>query len=425
MIMRDTSVSGRYRLLESTRHFALAQLRDSGDEREARARHAAHMLKVFSAALDTWEVVPDWQWIAAFQPDTDNLRSALEWSEAEANWPIHVGLAGCSYRFWIQNQLPAEGLAFAQAAWAHVHEASDEQAAILGLGLSELYRLYRLDYRSLDHLKLAKAQYGAGDDIMKRVQTLMLEGWSHTILLNPDLARAAFAKMDELVPAMPTSKLKARALVLGAVHRWLAGDKLLGRTKLEAGLAMHIATGNTRGYWKSVMLSAEIMHQMGDTREAIDLVLRVLPELRLYANAQEHAGQIDNLCVYYMAIGDYEAARPLGGGMRRAHATRRCKCHVVHPAKRSGAPGSRWRFRAGSPAPRFCRCRLRQLGGWQTGYRGQAARKSHRVTRCRRYAGRAAGHPPGAGRRAKHVRGRSTRWHGAQGFLRNEPARRA
>jgi hypothetical protein len=74
---------------------------------------------------------------------------------------------------------------------------------------------------------------------------------------------------------------------------------------------MHIATGNTRGYWKSVMLSAEIMHQMGDTREAIDLVLRVLPELRLYANAQEHAGQIDNLCVYYMAIGDYEAARPL------------------------------------------------------------------------------------------------------------------
>jgi hypothetical protein len=59
------------------------------------------------------------------------------------------------------------------------------------------------------------------------------------------------------------------------------------------------------------MLSAEIMHQEGDTREAIDLVLRVLPDLRLYANAQEHAGQIDNLCVYYMSIDDYEAARPL------------------------------------------------------------------------------------------------------------------
>jgi hypothetical protein len=174
-----------------------------------------------------------------------------------------------------------------------------------------LYRLYRLDYRSLDHLKVATAHYGTRDDKMKQVQTLMLEGWSQTILLNEDMARVAFTRMDELAPLMPQSKLKARALVLGAVHRWLAGDKLMGRTKLEAGLAMHIASGNTRGYWKAVMLSAEIMHQMGDTRDAIDLVLRVLPELRLYANAQEHAGQVDNLCVYYMAIDDYEAARPL------------------------------------------------------------------------------------------------------------------
>lgn len=311
MIVRDGSRSGRYRLLESTRHFALAQLGDTADEKVARARHAEHMLKLFGAALDAWEVVQDRQWIAALQPDTDNLRSALEWSGAEANWPVHVGLAGCSYRFWIQNQLPGEGLALAEAAWAHVHDAPEAHAAILGLGLAELYRLFRLDFRSLDHLKVATEHYGAGEDMMKRVQTLMLEGWSHTILLNPELARAAFTRMDELAPSMPVSKLKARALVLGAVHRLLAGDKLMGRTKLEAGLAMHIATGNTRGYWKSVMLSAEIMHQVGDTQDAIGLVLRVLPELRLYANAQEHAGQIDNLCVYYMAIDDYEAARPL------------------------------------------------------------------------------------------------------------------
>jgi hypothetical protein len=59
------------------------------------------------------------------------------------------------------------------------------------------------------------------------------------------------------------------------------------------------------------MLSAEIMHQMGDTNDAIDLVLRVVPDLRLHANAQEHAGQLDNLCVYFMSIDDYEAARPL------------------------------------------------------------------------------------------------------------------
>jgi hypothetical protein len=126
-----------------------------------------------------------------------------------------------------------------------------------------------------------------------------------------NLTFGPYTLVEHQAANIPSSKLKARALVLGAVHLWLAGDKLVGRNKLEAGLAMHVATGNTRDYWKSIMLSAEIMHQMGDTRDGIDLALRVLPELRLYANPQEHAGQVDNLCVYYMSIDDYEAARPL------------------------------------------------------------------------------------------------------------------
>ncbi|MGB3339787.1 MAG: winged helix-turn-helix domain-containing protein [Devosia sp.] len=311
MIVRDGPAATRYRLLESTRHFALARLRDNGAEHVTRRRHAEHMLKVFGAALDRWEVIPDRQWLAALQPDTDNLRSALEWTRSQADWPVHVGLASCSYRFWIENQLPGEGLALAEAAQAHAHRASDAGEALLGLALAEFYRLYRLDYRALDHLRVAGTFFHASDDLMKRVQVSMLEGWSHTILGDVEAARVAFTSMDELAAGSPSSKLKARALVLSAVHRWLTGDKLMGRTKLEAGLAMHLTTGNTRAYWKSVMLSAEIMHQMGDTKDAIDLVLRVLPELRLYANAQEHAGQIDNLCVYYMAIDNYEAARPL------------------------------------------------------------------------------------------------------------------
>ena len=43
------------------------------------------------------------------------------------------------------------------------------------------------------------------------------------------------------------------------------------------------------------MLRAEIMHQVGDTGHAIELVARLLSELSLYANAQEHAGRIGSL----------------------------------------------------------------------------------------------------------------------------------
>lgn len=311
IVVRDGADRTRYRLLETTRHFALTRLTDANEEAGARTRHAQHILGVFLAGLDSWETVPDREWLAALQPDADNLRSALEWTRSQADWALHVGLAACSYRFWIQTQLPSEGLSYAEAASSHAGTAPIEERALLGLALAEFYRFYRLDYRSLGHLKTASEHYARAKDRMKQVQTLILEGWSQTILLDQVAANAAFTRMDELAADMPPSKLKARALVLGGMHRWAEGDKVVGRAKLEAGLAMHVSTRNTRGYWKSVMLSAEIMHGEGDTADAIELVSRVLPELRQHGTGEEHAGQIDNLCAYYMAIGDYEAARPL------------------------------------------------------------------------------------------------------------------
>jgi predicted ATPase/DNA-binding winged helix-turn-helix (wHTH) protein len=311
IVVRDGADRGRYRLLETTRHFALERLVEAGEEAEARTRHAEHMLATFMAGLEAWETVPDAAWLASQQLDGDNLRSALDWSRTQANWPVHVGLAACSYRFWIQTQLPAEGLKFCEAAQAHADGAPDEVAALLSLALAEFYRFYRLDIRVLDVLPRATAFYLAGTDRMRQVQALVLEGWSQTVLLNYDAARSALQRVDEMGTSLPTSKLKARALVVAAIGRWGMGDDVVGRAKLEAGLAMHRATGNTRGYWKSAMLSAEILHHNGDTSGAIELGLRVLPELREHANGEEHTGQVGNLCAYYMSAGDYEAARRL------------------------------------------------------------------------------------------------------------------
>ena len=311
IVVRDGADRTRYRLLETTRHFALGQLVDKGDQTQTRLRHAEHLLGLFQAGLDSWETQPDREWHAALQPDADNLRSALEWTRSSANWPLHVALAACSYRFWIQTHLPREGLDYAEHALEHVDDTPPETRALLALALAEYYRFYRLDRRALNHLQPASAYYASGQDPVKQVQTLVLEGWCKTIVLDEEGARVAYAHMDELVSDMAPSKLKARTLVLGGIHRWAAGDRAIGRAKLEAGFAMHVATGNIRGYWKSIMLSAEIMHHGGDTSDAIELVLRVLPELRLHGNAQEYAGQLYNLCAYYVASGDYELARPL------------------------------------------------------------------------------------------------------------------
>jgi hypothetical protein len=40
--------------------------------------------------------------------DADNLRSALDWTRGHSDRANNIALAANSYRFWIQNQLPAE-----------------------------------------------------------------------------------------------------------------------------------------------------------------------------------------------------------------------------------------------------------------------------------------------------------------------------
>lgn len=311
IVVREGAGRSHYRLLETTRHFALERLVEAGEEAAARDRHAVFILQTFMAGLDDWETAPDGDWLAALQPDGDNLRSALDWSRTQANWPVHTGLAASSYRFWIQTQLPAEGLRAAQAAVDHIDDVPLPVAALLNLALAELYRFYRLDLRVLDHLGPASAYYATSDDLTRSVQTQILEGWSLMVLLRYEEARVVFRRIDPAVAAMPPGKLKARALVLVGMSLWGEGDKVVGRAKLEAGLAMHLATGNQRGYLKSAMLSAEIMHWSGDTVDAIELATRVMPQVRTLGNAEEHAGQITNLCSYLMASGDYEGARTL------------------------------------------------------------------------------------------------------------------
>jgi predicted ATPase len=69
----------RYRLLESTRAFALEKHASSG-ESDLPDRLCEHMAVVFERAERAWPATPTAEWLAVYDPDLDNLRAALSWS---------------------------------------------------------------------------------------------------------------------------------------------------------------------------------------------------------------------------------------------------------------------------------------------------------------------------------------------------------
>ncbi|HWN12851.1 MAG TPA: BTAD domain-containing putative transcriptional regulator, partial [Candidatus Dormibacteraeota bacterium] len=70
----------RYRLLETTRAYALEKLTASGELEQVARRHAEYCRDLFERAEVEWETRTTVEWVAAYGRQIDNVRAALDWA---------------------------------------------------------------------------------------------------------------------------------------------------------------------------------------------------------------------------------------------------------------------------------------------------------------------------------------------------------
>ncbi|HEY4114708.1 MAG TPA: winged helix-turn-helix domain-containing protein [Rhizomicrobium sp.] len=127
-----------YRLLETTRAFALERLAASGDDHATRQRHVRHMVRVLEEATSEWETTSDAVWLERYGSMLEDLRAALAWAVGESGHDALV-LAGASWPLWRQLSLPAEGRHYLSAAAAQLQrDTSPVIEARLRRGLGEM-----------------------------------------------------------------------------------------------------------------------------------------------------------------------------------------------------------------------------------------------------------------------------------------------
>jgi predicted ATPase/DNA-binding winged helix-turn-helix (wHTH) protein len=101
LVVAESGVEPRYRLLETTRAFAWGKLAEAGQVEFARRAHANAMLERFRKSSDEQFAVPLAQRIAKYAPDLDNLRAALDWaSGANGNRALFIELTALSTWIW-------------------------------------------------------------------------------------------------------------------------------------------------------------------------------------------------------------------------------------------------------------------------------------------------------------------------------------
>jgi predicted ATPase len=134
-----------YRLLESTRAYAIQKLTESGELETYMRRHAQHHLEWFKRAAADWQTRTTVDWLQDYGQRIDDIRAALNWTLSPAgDVSLGIALTIASIPLWLELTLLREGRERLQRALACQAEQTnpdehDELRIRVWLGLVLLY----------------------------------------------------------------------------------------------------------------------------------------------------------------------------------------------------------------------------------------------------------------------------------------------
>ncbi|HXW76288.1 MAG TPA: adenylate/guanylate cyclase domain-containing protein, partial [Candidatus Eremiobacteraceae bacterium] len=169
LIFADTSrEQERYRLLESTRAYALEKLRMLGESEMVAGSHATFYRDFARAAYRIQRTRPTEAWLPDQEPELDNLRSALGWALQEGNDPeLGAEIAGACVELWMAAGLAAEARDWVTLALERIDPSvRSDLAAPLWLMLSSLgssEQCYDLALRAREVFERADDRAGVAD----------------------------------------------------------------------------------------------------------------------------------------------------------------------------------------------------------------------------------------------------------------------
>jgi predicted ATPase/DNA-binding winged helix-turn-helix (wHTH) protein len=134
-----------YRLLNTTRAYALDKLREAGEIEAASRRHAEYYRELFKRAEAEWESRPTADWLLEYRRKLDDLRAALDWAfSASGDSEIGVRLTVSATPLWLELSLMEECRARMEQALRALHDrgSQDERQRMqvyAALGWTQMY----------------------------------------------------------------------------------------------------------------------------------------------------------------------------------------------------------------------------------------------------------------------------------------------
>lgn len=271
LVVADTNDGGtRYRLLETTRAYALEKLAEAGETATLRQRHARYFRDRFTRAPADWLRMSDAEIRATYLPELDNVRAALDWAfDDDGSAAIGIALAGTSVGIWVELSLPVEGRRRLELALAQVgSQTPDLDQARLWHSLGVLRGTGALP-QELAAFERAVELYRRSGDAAGLGFSLVRLGQIFATMGRFDHATEAFAEALTLVGVADLPRLRAYYYSEIGFFGMVTGDYAAARTHFEKAMSIYRAEGAERDALDQLGNLADVVWTLGDLDAAL------------------------------------------------------------------------------------------------------------------------------------------------------------
>jgi len=297
----------RYRLLESTRVYALEKLAAAGDRERLARRHAEYFRDQAQESDKRYDTELIAAWLASVEPELDNYRAALEWALADAHDAVLGGaVAGALERLWFDGGLTGEGRYWIDRVQAGFDESAQPQVA------ARLWRaLARLSsgMRKHDCAERALALYQSVGDGHGAARALLELGYALYQMGRFEDSSEPLARALAALQECGDKRGVARCLSRQADIYRSRGDVATGRELYTQALEAFKALGDEDGTTMVLANLAEAEFRDDHVEQALRLASEALEINARGKNATNLALESVNSAAYCIALGNLDRAR--------------------------------------------------------------------------------------------------------------------
>jgi predicted ATPase/class 3 adenylate cyclase len=297
----------RYRLLESTRVYALEKLEAAGEREILAGRHLRYLRERFAELRSRGERTGRLtELYSALQVELDDVRSALARALSRADVVAGAELLAGTDWAWVTIGLQVEGVALSEQYLGALPAGESRLLARVTTLLAFLLGDLGRKSRALAVATEAVAHARASDDPLTLADALLQFANRATFAQRLDEAEGALSEAEAIPYA--SARLRLALIDTRATLSAIRGDLETAARMREQLRKEQQSLGNAPGVLGSSQNLAEIEHARGHTQRAIAMIREILPAVRSGANKSRRANVLANLAGYLVAIDELPEA---------------------------------------------------------------------------------------------------------------------